>query len=224
MNTSVTIIIPIYNDWESLEILLDEISQIQYHSHFLIVDNGSSDSSKIFEVKSKLPANCQILRSEKNLGFGGGIKYGFLHTDSNWIAWMPGNLKVKPRDLKDIVESLAYSSQDFIKAKRVQRNLLASIKTFSLGIVQSMILRKNLLDAGGTPTFVNRKHLDLFFNGPNDYSFESFCLYQARINNLVISRPNVNYGNRLFGSSHWQKGFRSEVILFFRIIKNSFNW
>ena len=219
-----TIVIPVYNDGITLKLLLNEIEKLDFKNGlFLIVNNGSTDN-KIESIDFEKYANIKYLRVEKNLGFGGGIKQGLKNTETKWVGWMPGNLKVHPSELLKIIPLLVESKYDFIKSKRIGRDFVANLKTFFAGLVQSFILRKNMLDTGGTPTFIKHQYLKYLDFSPDDYLFESYVLYIAYKLKLSITRPKINYGVRIHGKSHWQRGIYSEVSLMLSISKNSKKW
>ena len=105
-----------------------------------------------------------------------------------------------------------------------QRSRQANFKTLLAGIIQSLILKCNMLDTGGTPTFIRRDYLHKLSNAPDDYVFESYVLYIARKLNFRISRPRVEYAERLFGQSHWQRGVTAEINLMRNIVRQSKTW
>jgi glycosyltransferase involved in cell wall biosynthesis len=219
-----TIVIPIYNDGPALKILLDEIEKLGFtNGLFLIVDNGSTDN-KIRVIDFEKYTNINYLRVENNLGFGGGIKHGLKYTETKWVGWMPGNLKVHPSELLKILPLLEGSKYDFVKSKRIGRDTVSNIKTFFAGMIQTVMLRKNMLDTGGTPTFIKRRYLEYLHFSPNDYLFESYVLYIAHKTKLSTVRPKINYGVRIYGTSHWQRGIYSEVSLMIKIYKNTKKW
>jgi len=65
-------VIPVFNDRDSLEVLLKKIDTMETPGfHFLIVDNGSTD----LELSTYLEnggTNWSSIRTPQNLGFGGG--------------------------------------------------------------------------------------------------------------------------------------------------------
>jgi glycosyltransferase involved in cell wall biosynthesis len=219
-----TIVIPIYNDGTALQTLLNEIEKLSFtNGLFLIVDNGSNDGKIRIKDYEKY-TNVSYLKVEKNLGFGGGIKHGLKHTETKWVGWMPGNLKVHPSELLKIIPLLENSKYDFIKSKRIGRDIASNLKTFFAGLVQTVILRKNMLDTGGTPTFIKRKYLEYLYLSPNDYLFESHVMYIAHKLKLSTFRPKINYGVRIYGTSHWQRGINSELRLMMHFYRNTKKW
>jgi hypothetical protein len=81
------------------------------------------------------------------------------------------------------------------------------------GLLLSAIAGQNLLDSGGTPTFINARDLPELDYLPDDYVFELAVLNLARRRNWRVERWPVPYGRRTYGKSHWQGGFYSEVRL-----------
>jgi glycosyltransferase involved in cell wall biosynthesis len=205
-------------------ILLKKMETINLPSlSFLIVDNGSSESLQIDEPLNDL-GQINFVRTPSNLGFGGGIMFGIAHATTEYVGWMPGNLKVDPGEVAVMISKIVLDPNLVVKASRSGRKLSPRFKTFFAGSIQSLLLKTNMLDSGGTPTFCSRKFIVDLRNPPNDYVFESFILYQARKAKMKIVRPKVIYGTRVFGQSHWQRGLRSEVLLLKRIFEESKTW
>jgi glycosyltransferase involved in cell wall biosynthesis len=219
---SCTIVIPIYNDFESLVVLSDWIKEsAKFRTEFLIVDNGSTDRRiHAFLEEQEITYTTSLT----NLGFGGAIIFAAERVSSDWIAWMPGNLKVDPRTLVSFLEEFHFSPNTFVKAKRINRGRIANVKTYLAGAIQSTILLRNMLDTGGTPTLCERSFLLSLKDPPKDIVFESFMLYAARHRRKNIVRPKFPYGQRVFGQSHWQKGFKSEITLMVKIVNNCLRW
>ena len=219
-----TVVIPIYNDEKSLTVLLEEIEKSEFHDGlFLIVDNGSTNKLSLKPDGSKIPG-VDLIRTELNLGFGGGIKFGLNKAETEWVGWMPGNLRVHPRELLSFRQIIRSNNFDFIKANRKGRSFLASLKTLGVGLIQSAITMRMMFDAGGTPTFMRKSLLHYLEHAPDDYVFESYVLFKARKFKLRIKRPKVIYGNRIFGHSHWQSGIKAEFKLSKNIFRQSKNW
>ncbi len=219
-----TVVIPVFNEAKSLPTLLDLLGQItSKETKFLLVDNGSSD----LDVRKMLAEKSDkwlSVRTETNLGFGGGILFGIASSDTEYVGWMPGNLKIDPREVVQVLDSNLTDEVEFLKARRVSRGWIPRIKTFLAGIAQSLLLKTMLFDTGGTPTVCKRSFFSDLKDIPTDYVFESFMYFQAKKKRLQIKRPEIQYGERSFGQSHWQRGIRSEIGLLRNILKSSRRW
>jgi glycosyltransferase involved in cell wall biosynthesis len=226
--SKVVIIVPIYNDLESArEIVLlinqrkDEFEKKQIS--FLLVDNGSTDA-RIVEFGLTLSSPILMERFEQNLGFGGGILKAAKGSQAEWIGWMPGNLKVNPIIILDLLDNFGFKTGDVIKCKRIGRKIGGRMKTLTMGIVQSIYAGKNMMDTGGTPTICERRVLLLMPNPPTSVVFESFVLYWVQKFNLNLIRPKIPYGERKYGDSHWQNGLKSEFRLAREILSQMKVW
>jgi glycosyltransferase involved in cell wall biosynthesis len=220
---AITMVVPTYKDLPCLRVLLDLIEEERSQTiTYLIVDNGSNDSevSRALSASSKFWNSIQLTQ---NLGFGGGIAQGIKAADTAWIGWMPGNLKILPKDVEKMCRQTPIEKGNFIKCRRIRTSRVARAKTLVSGIVQSFITRQALFDTGGTPTICEREFFLSLKNVPTDYIIESRLLSEAKTRGLKIYRPRISYGERPFGESHWQRGIKSEIRLMRAICKDSIN-
>lgn len=218
--------IPIFNDYENLDLILDEISTLKIRDFdFHILDNGSKISKNLeMEKKYKLE-NVYFHRSEQNLGFGGGCKYLLSKMHNEYIGWMPGNYKVHPSELLKIEKLFEETSPPtFYKALRTSRNPVSTLKTTLGNLLISIFFRSKIRDSGGTPTIVHNSIKPILLLGPNDYSFEAYSLYMSRLLDWSSRRSYINYLERAHGKSHWQNGLMSEIKLTKVILSQKPNW
>lgn len=217
-------VVPTYNDLESLKILLRLIDEQQSKKvGYLIVNNGSNDA-RIEELLSKESLYWTHIYLPVNLGFGGGILEGIKAAKTKWIGWMPGNLKIQPVDVEKLVSNLYLEPQTFVKSRRKRKSRSAKIKTFFAGVIQSLLTGRNLFDTGGTPTICEKDFILKLDGLPSDYVIESRMLFEARKHKMKVIRPTIPYGERVHGSSHWQKGVRSEIALMHKIWTSAKTW
>jgi len=218
--------IPIFKDLANLIEIIDEIENNRdLLIDFYILDHGSKDTELTTYLDSLKINNVKTFRVDENYGFGGGIKYLLQNIENDFIGWMPGNGKVNPKDL--IVINNLFSGKKNIKAfkaNRSKRSPTENFKTFLAGLLISIYFRTNLFDSGGTPTIIKRDFVSNFLNGPNDFSFEAFSMFTIKKLRIEMVRSSIPYGVRMHGSSHWQRGFKSEIKLFFRIIIQKKDW
>ena len=126
----VTIVIPVFNEAKSLVVLLEELGKINSKEiEFLLVNNGSTDISVSTILKQGI-SKWNFVESVDNLGFGGGILFGISHTETKYVGWMPGNLKVDPRDVVGLLGVLTFDENTFIKGFRTGRGAKEYFKTF----------------------------------------------------------------------------------------------
>jgi len=224
----ISIVVPVYNDYASAEELcIDFLRARLSNTELLLVDNGSENPDELNSLIELNPGLIKLLRLNSNIGFGGGVQAGMRHSTSEWVVWMPGNVKVKPSTLHEFLDTVFDSRTEVIvKAVRSGRRFIPNLKTLIASLVQTLASLSLMFDTGGTPTAVNRQNriFNLVLSGPNDYTFESYVLFLANKLGAPVRRVAVPYGERLWGKSHWQSGIRSEVTLMLRILKGLPNW
>jgi len=221
------VVIPFYNEIENFIKFNEIIDEIDTQKiMFIFLDNGSEKDEMKNYFNSQKYTNRKLITSKKNLGYGGGIVYSKSFIENEFIAWMPGNLKINPKDSINFFMSEYdnLSKDTLVKAKRIDRKPLDFLKTSLFGILSSLYFRTNLIDAGGTPSIVHKSFFENTKNFPNDFSFDVFVYYFYRNKNLLIIRPKISYTERYAGTSHWQNGVRSEINLIIKIFSYKRMW
>ena len=125
-----TILIPVYNDWESLNKLLnninDKIKSFLNTEFKCVIIN---DSSTIKNPEIKIPSNIssiEIIHMSKNKGHARcnafGIKYLSKNSDFDYVILMDGDGEDRPEELKLLVDKVLMEPNKSVVAKRVKRS------------------------------------------------------------------------------------------------------
>ena len=126
----IKILIPVYNDWESLFKLLDEIDkEIQSidktEFHCVVVN----DSSTIKAPDIKVPRNIstlQIINMKKNRGHARCNAFGIRHLSKNLdfdnLIVMDADGEDRPEEIKMLAENAFSNLGVSVVAKRVKRS------------------------------------------------------------------------------------------------------
>jgi len=126
----IIILIPVFNDWESLKKLIIEINKNisnfqETHFECLVVN----DASTISYPKLTRPSNfksLEILNMRENRGHARcnafGIRYIFQKKDFDYLILMDGDGEDRPIEIKDLVEAINNKPNVSVVAKRVQRS------------------------------------------------------------------------------------------------------
>lgn len=222
-----TIVIPLYNDLASAKPLIDQIADCRDEKSvsFLLIDNGSETAGLEEAVLASKSENLQLLRVEKNQGFGGGIMTGIDTVVTSHVGWMPGNLKVTPRDAIGLWSAWDKTEGSAVKASRNRASRVEAAKTLIAGIFSSAAHNARLFDSGGTPTMVATKFMQsLSQQSPKGYEFEVFTLLAMRRAGVRVLRSKVEYRRRRYGSSHWQTSTSAELRLLASMLRHRRLW
>ena len=126
----VIILIPVYNDWESLKKLFFEINEtikdLKDISFNCIIIN---DASSISQPEISKPVNIKslkILNMYKNKGHARcnafGIRYVIKNEDFDNLILMDGDGEDRPIEIKSLIEKITLDPNKSVVAKRVKRS------------------------------------------------------------------------------------------------------
>ena len=126
----IIILIPVYNDWESLSKLIAETSsQIknlkEYSFNYIIINDGST----LARPNIKVPENIdgiKIINMKKNRGHTTCIAYGIHHVTQNEkfdkLILMDGDGEDRPEEIVTLIKKNLEKSNHSVVAKRVKRS------------------------------------------------------------------------------------------------------
>ena len=126
----IIILIPVYNDWESLNKLLSEINEnikslSDINFECLIVN----DASTIQSSELKKPSNflsIELLNMKENRGHARcnafGIRYVFKNKEFDNLILMDGDGEDRPEEIKSLIEKIKENPSFSVVAKRVKRS------------------------------------------------------------------------------------------------------
>ena len=126
----IKILIPIYNDWQSVFKLLDEINLNLAnldHEISVIIINDASNHDRIEEEKNFENLNSvKILNMKINQGhsrcIATGLKYIFEKEDFDYVIPMDGDGEDRPEEINNFIDQISNSNEKPIVGERVKRS------------------------------------------------------------------------------------------------------
>ena len=126
----IIILIPVFNDWDSLKKLLNEINEnIKSFSEINFECLIVNDASTIQPPELKKPSNflsIELLNMKKNRGHARcnafGIRYIFQNKEFDNLIIMDGDGEDRPVEIKSLVEKIKENPNVSVVAKRVKRS------------------------------------------------------------------------------------------------------
>lgn len=108
----ISIVIPIYNEAESLPVLIDEVVSVIGASgqvyELVLVDDGSRDASyDIMRDYARRYPEVKAIRLRRNFGQTAAMAAGFDHARGDVIIPMDGDMQNDPRDIPRLLAKLA---------------------------------------------------------------------------------------------------------------------
>ena len=126
----IIILIPVFNDWESLKKLLTEIENIIKNFPEIIIEcvvvNDASTISKPELRKPEKIKSLKILNMKENRGHARcnafGIRYIIQNEKFDYLILMDGDGEDRPLELESLIKEALKNSNCSVVAKRVKRS------------------------------------------------------------------------------------------------------
>tara|TARA_E500000178_G_scaffold340668_1_gene383676 strand:+ start:665 stop:1537 length:873 start_codon:yes stop_codon:yes gene_type:complete len=126
----IIILIPVFNDWDSLKKLIEEINEnikdfkdINFEC-LIVNDNSTINRPKL--IKPNYIKSFEILNMKNNKGHARcnafGIRYIFKNKEFDYLMLMDGDGEDRPVEIKTLVNSIINKPDKSVVAKRVQRS------------------------------------------------------------------------------------------------------
>ena len=201
----ISIIIPFYNEKESLPVLIDQLidqmEKLKKECEVVLVDDGSSDNFQfsIFNFKS----NIKLVKHKKRLGKGQALKTGIENLNGEIIIFMDADLQDDPKDIHKFLKKIN-EGYDFVNGIRTDRQENFLVKSYSYLATKflKIFLHSPFTDINcGFKVFKKEVLKDFNFYG-NNFRFFPLATF---LNGYKISEVSVVNNQRKFGKTKFGK-------------------
>lgn len=122
----VSIVIPLYNEEESLRELsawIDKVMQANNFSYEVVfIDDGSSDSSwKVVETLSKENKHIRAIRFRRNYGKSAALNEGFKYAEGKVVITMDADLQDSPEEIPELYNMVLEEGYDIVSGWKKKR-------------------------------------------------------------------------------------------------------
>ena len=213
----IKILIPVYNDWQSVFKLLDEIdhniSEIDHEISVIIVNDASNHDRDNENRNYQNSHSVKILNMRINQGHAGciatGLKYIFNKEDFDYVIPMDGDGEDRPEEIREFINKINNSNDNAIVGQRVKRSegLIFKICYQIHKLITLTFTGKSI--KFGNFTCLPKTIVEKMIN--EKATWNSFSGSLTKIENELLSIPSIR-GSRYFGPSKMS---------FFNLLKHS---
>ena len=126
----IKILIPIYNDWQSVFKLLEninsEISGLEHEFSAIIVNDASTESRPEINLNLNNLNSIKIINMKENQGHArsnaAGLKHIFENEEFDYAIPMDGDGEDRPEEIKQLIDNLNYHPDKPIVGERIKRS------------------------------------------------------------------------------------------------------
>lgn len=112
-----SVIIPVYNEKETLTELVNKVLKQKDIFEIIIVDDGSTDGSAV-SIKSLVSENVKLVAHSKNQGKGAAMITGLKYAKGRWVIFQDADLECDPNDYPKLLKPLIENQADFVVGNR----------------------------------------------------------------------------------------------------------
>ncbi len=115
-----SVVIPVYNEKNTIEKILDEIKAVEgLDKEIVVVDDASTDGTTqiLKDLETKHP-DIKFFYKEKNRGKGHTLKMGFEHTTGDYVIVQDADLEYDPNDYHKLLRALNEEDAQVIYGSR----------------------------------------------------------------------------------------------------------
>ncbi|MGE0268392.1 MAG: glycosyltransferase family 2 protein [Candidatus Omnitrophota bacterium] len=222
---SFSIVIPVYNEEESLKPLFAEILSVmtplnQYYEIVFVDDCSSDGSSEIMnEFQQKIPEVVKILRLEKRSGQTYALRKGLDRSRGQIVMTLDADLQNDPMDIPKLLDKIAEGYDCVCGWRKSRQDTPLKAGLSKLGnVLQRLFTGMTIHDVSCTLRAYKRPciaKIALNWEGQHRFIPLSLSLQGYKVNEIISNHRKRQYGSTKY--SH-KRIFRV-MIDFFRVLK-----
>ena len=211
----IKILIPVYNDWQSVYKLLkninSEVSNLDHEFSVIIVNDASTEVNPGLSNNLDNLNSIKIINMKENRGHARcnavGLKHIFANEEFDYVIPMDGDGEDRPEEIKKLVDNLIYHSDKPVVGERIKRSegIFFKLCYFVHKIITFTFTGQSI--KYGNYTCLPKSIVEKMINEKATWS--SFSGSLAKISKDRATVPSER-GNRYFGPS--KMSFKNLII------------
>ena len=213
----IKILIPVYNDWQSVFKLIDEINHLtknlNHEISIIVVNDASNHDREDKDIQFDNLNSIKILNMKINQGharcIATGLKYIYEKEDFDYVIPMDGDGEDRPEEIREFINQIQNSNDKPIVGERIKRseNLIFKICYQMHKLITLTFTGKSI--KFGNFTCLPKSTVEKLIN--EKATWNSFSGSLTKVEDNLISIPSIR-GSRYFGPSKMS---------FYNLIKHS---
>ena len=226
-NPNISVVVPLYNEEESLPELEAWIERVMTENHFtyeiIFVDDGSNDRSweVIRSLREKNPA-VRAIRFQRNYGKSAGLYCGFEAAQGDVVITMDADLQDSPDEIPELYRMITEEGYDLVSGWKKRRydpigekhcpaNFFNATAPVGFGNQAARLQ----LRPQGLPQKGGQKHRGLRRDAPVLFRFWPKMPGFKKIGEKVVHHRARKYGVSKFGWERMIKGYLDLITVMF---------
>ena len=203
-----SIIIPAYNEINTIQDLINKVNDIRIEKQLIVVDDNSNDGTQKVILSNKYKID-KIIFHENNKGKGAAIKSAQKFVNGKYVIIQDADLEYDPIDYYNLVEKIEKENCKVVYGSRVLKNpdyKKAQNFSHNLRIIGNIFLKKlsnfinnqNLTDAHTCYKLFESNLFKSIKLEQNDFAFCPEITTKISLLNIEIYEIPINYNGRTY--------------------------
>jgi glycosyltransferase involved in cell wall biosynthesis len=111
----ISVIVPIYNEEDTLQELLERLRRAPFRKEIIVVDDGSTDKTP--DILAEYP-DIIALRHAQNRGKGAAIRTALQHATGDIVIIQDADLEYDPEEIPKVVEPIIKGEAQVVYGSR----------------------------------------------------------------------------------------------------------
>ncbi len=214
-----SVIIPVYNEVETLDEIMLAVSAIPVEKEIILVDDGSTDGSREKLQQFENQAGIKVLYHDRNQGKGMAIRTGLAEAEKDLVIIQDADLEYDPREILGLMQPILAGKADVVYGSRFvgaapHRVLYFwhSIGNQLLTLLSNMLSDLNLTDMETGYKLFRREVIQSIELEESRFGFEPEITAKIAKGHWRIYEMGISYSGRTYEEGKkisWQDGFRA---------------
>jgi glycosyltransferase involved in cell wall biosynthesis len=231
MTHILSVIIPAYNEENTIQSILDQVFGLnmdQIRLEVIVINDCSTDGTREL-VNAYISAHpgdsIRLIDQEKNKGKGAAIRLGIEEASGDFLIIQDADLEYDPREYKDLLNPILNGKADVVYGSRFMGSNPHRILFFwhSLGnklltFLSNMFNNLNLTDMETCYKMFRSELIKKIHLQENRFGFEPEVTAKiARVPDIRIYEVGISYYGRNYSEGkkiNWKDGFRAIYCIF----------
>ncbi|TRX56064.1 glycosyltransferase family 2 protein [Fulvivirga sp. M361] len=223
--TDISVVVPLYNEEESLPELTTWISRVMQQHGFtyeiILVDDGSTDRSwEVIQVLSKENSHIKGISFNRNFGKSAALNTGFKKSQGNVVISMDADLQDSPDEIPELFKMITEGRLDMVSGWKKKRHdpISKTIPSKFFNFITSKISGIKLHDFNcGLKAYRSRvvKHIHVYGEMHRYIPVIAKWNGYDKIGEKVVEHRERKYGSTKFGLERFINGFLDLLSIMF---------
>jgi glycosyltransferase involved in cell wall biosynthesis len=210
-----SVIIPVYNEADTINEIIDRVTFAPYRKEIIVVDDGSTDDTKqiLEEIQNKPVKVCQ---HDRNYGKGRAIQTGFSAASGDILVIQDADLEYDPNEFPVLLKPILNGRADVVYGSRLSGHGEHRVLYFwhyvgnrFLTLLSNIFTNINLTDMETCYKAFTRQALEGITINENRFGFEPEITAKVAKKKLRIYEVPISYYGRTYEEGkkiNWRDG------------------